>query len=184
MWKPPSGSFDATKPTHAAVAEPAYRTDPEKKRLYGLHLARGLKPFEAALQIVDDANQALWVSQNWLNDPLVIKAKNAIIEEKDLKLLDKEQLAAKFLAISEQKDLTGKFYIYEAKDRIAALKVYAEICGYIGKVEIDASTKNFTNNTMTIKLVSPDKKEEPAKIIEVIPNEKPLISLPKVKLVS
>ena len=143
IW-PPIGEFSVQKPTEWPSVDTLYRTDPEKKRLYGLALATGAKPFEAALKVFDDTNKALWVSQNWANDPIVLEAK-AIEPVNNEKLLDKEQLASKFLLIFNEKDPSGRFYANEAKDRIAALKVYAEICGYIGKVEIDASNKTYRN---------------------------------------
>ena len=60
------------------------RTDFAKKLEYGKLLKSGLKPFEAAIRLFDDTSSALWVSQNWPNDPVV--AQSPPLEEKSLKL--------------------------------------------------------------------------------------------------
>jgi hypothetical protein len=59
----------------------------------------------------------------------------------------------------------------EAKDRIAALKLYSDILGYTGKVEIDNSVTNNTLNEMTIKLVKPDP-SKPSIVIDNASNPK------------
>jgi len=186
MW-PPQGSFEVKAPAFApwskpiddlpssANAEPckpehAYRSDEGLKRLFGVEWAKNPKPFEAALVVfATDTNAALWVSWNWLTDPIVIAAKDAYAQNAELneKLLDKEQLAARLLQFAEEKDISGRFYILEGKDRLAAFKLYAEVQGFIGKLSIDASTNNFTNNELKITLVRPDPIEEKAaKVIE------------------
>lgn len=181
MWQPPQTCFEI-KPIEqwgSTIAAPnnSPNTDPEKKRLFALELAKGLKPFDAALNIYpDNTGLALWVSQNWLNDPEVIQTKEQS-NQTEIKLLDKEQLAAKVLKFSEEKDPSNKFYLAEDKVRLAALKLYAEICGYVGKVDIDLSTKNFTNNEMKIVLVSPEKEEKAVVIdneLEIVDNVLPL----------
>ena len=182
MWQPPKdGYFQVAplkpsdpwrlpEPRTAVVEEPL---DDNKKQEYGIALAKqdceGLQAaFKAACEIFGDNTQrALWVSNHWPRDPVVIAAKD--MYEKTVKsvrpLLDKEQLAAKLLSLAEEKiERNGQFYYTnEAKDRIAALKTYAEIAGYIGKIAVDASTNNFVNNEMKVTLVKPS--EEP-KVIE------------------
>jgi hypothetical protein len=153
-------------------AEEAYRSDPGLKRLFGIALAKHKKPFDAALEVFpDNTNHALWASWNWLTDPLVVASRDAYAQNIELseKLLDKDGLAARLLTFAEEKDPTGRFYICEAKDRLAALKLFAEVQGYIGKVNIDASTNTFTSNELKITLVKPQKAEE--KVATVIENE-------------
>lgn len=140
-----------------AVA-PSYQADEALKKAFGIELARASNAFEAACVVAeDDTSKALWISSNWICDPVVEASKDAYLKTLALSSppLDKEQLAAKVLALAEEKILKGGIPIpsIEAKDRIAAFKLYSEIMGYTGKVEIDNSSKTFTHNEMTIKLV-------------------------------
>ena len=182
---PPSGSFTVApiaafqpwaKPDiePAKAPEPAWRADEGLKKLFGIALAKHEKPFSAALDVFpDDTNAALWASYHWVNDPVVVASKDAYAQNIELseKLLDKEQLAAKLIKFAEEKDASGRFYICEAKDRLAAYKLFAEIQGFIGKIAIDASTNNFTNNELKITLVKPEIQEKiTAKVIEAEPD--------------
>jgi hypothetical protein len=166
--------------------EPAYRSDEGLKRLFGVEWAKNPKPFEAALIVFgEDTNAALWVSWNWLTDPIVLASKDAYAQNTELneKLLDKDQLAARLLQFAEEKDVSGRFYVLEGKDRLAAYKLFAEIQGFIGKLSIDASTNNFTNNELKLTLVRATKIEQEPEIIEqepVIENTLPV----NIKLVS
>lgn len=142
---------------------PAYQSDENLKKQFGIELAKATNPFEAGCNIFgEETNKALWVSFNWLNDPIVIASRDIYLKTVELSkpLLDKEQLAAKVLALADEKILkNGVYYpVIEAKDRIAALKLYSEIAGYTGKVEIDNS-KNITLNEMVVKLVKADEKK-------------------------
>lgn len=188
-WERPTGVFkiEPIKPSPWSimpVSEPpkqdiAYRTDEGLKRLFGIELAKNSKAFEAALVLFpDDTSKALWVSWNWLTDPLVVASKDAYAQNVELneKLLDKDALAAKLLTFADEKDATGRFYICEAKDRLAALKLYAEVQGFVGKVNIDASTNNFTNNELKLVLVKAEKQTTLTKTIEleeILPTELP-----------
>lgn len=180
MWQRPAGSFQVTP---LGTAEPEYRSNERLKRLFGQKLQQGIPPLDAALELLSDANAAVWVSDNWPNDPIVMEVKQEKAG-KPFKFLDKEQVADKVLAFYEQKDPSGTFFAYEGKERLAALKLYADICGYIAaKVEVDASTKNFDTKVMSIRLVSPEKKVETIEakpIPKINENVLPL----KVKLVS
>lgn len=142
------------KPVAAAIpAKPEIPNEEEAKKAFGIELARSNRPFDAAnLVFPENVRIALWVSQNWLSDPIVNAAKDLYGETLKLNkpILDKEQLADRVL--QEANDLP------EGKDRIAALKLYSEIAGYTGKVSIDASTKNYTHNEMTVKLVRAEEK--------------------------
>lgn len=142
----------------------AYQSDDNLKKQYGIELAKASNPFEAACKIFgEETSKALWVSFNWLNDALVIASRDIYLKTVELSqpILDKEQLAAKVLALADEKVLKNGVYVptIEAKDRIAALKLYSDIAGYTGKVEVDASTKTFTHNEMVIKLVKADEKK-------------------------
>ena len=169
MQWPPTGSFEVL------ANVPAYRTDFAKKLEYGKLLKSGLKPFEAAIRLFDDTSSALWVSQNWPNDPVV--AQSPPLEEKSLKLLDKEALAAKVLAFADEKDISGRFYVNESPERLKALELYAKIAGHIVKENVVVPITN-DNRTMNIRLVSPEKKvssdvidvtSEPIKSADIVP---------------
>jgi len=198
----PSGGWPSTSPPVSpwtvgaasvkAEETPAYQTDENLKKRYGIELAKTSNAFEAACTIFgEETNKALWVSFNWLVDPVVIASRDAYLKTLELsqKPLDREQLAAKLLALADEKILRNGVFVptIEAKDRIAALKLYSDVLGYTGKVEIDNSTKNFTHNELTIKLVKPDGKKP--LVVDNAPNVKSEIpndnSLPvTLKLVS
>jgi hypothetical protein len=163
-----------------------WQADPEKKRLFGIELAKHEKAFDAALVVYDDAGRSLWASQNLLTDPIVIGAKDAYLNQVDLteNLLDKNQLAARLLKFADEKDPSGRFYILEGKDRLATLKLYAEVQGFIGKVNIDASTNSYVNNELKILLVKAPTKEEPRVVEQEIINNNSNINIPSnIKLV-
>ncbi len=151
----------------AKVEAPAYQSDENLKKSYGIELAKSESgnAFEAACKLFkdDETNKALWVSFNWLSDPVVIASRDIYLKTValDTPLLDKNQLAAKVLALADEKILKNGVYLptIEAKDRIAALKLYSEIAGYTGKVEVDNSITNNTLNEMTLKFVRPEDKK-------------------------
>lgn len=182
--QPSTGWGNPFAQSSSKVLPDGWQDDEARKKLYGIELSKGRNnPFQAACVLFEDTSQALWASQHWINDPVVIAAKN---EHKSLNaedLLDKDALARKLLNFADERDHTGKFYISEAKDRLAALKLYAEVQGFIGKIDINASTNTFTNNVMSIRLVKPEPQQD-NKIIEH--DSEPVMenSLPKIKLVS
>lgn len=174
MWTPPEGSFTVQpigfKPwstPDVKPVEPAWRSDDTLKRAFGIALAKLKKPFDAGLDVFpNDTGQALWASVNWAHDPLVLASRDIYLDTVGISnnLLSKEQLAAKLLAFAEEKDVSGRFYICEAKDRLAALKLYSEVQGFTGpKVNVDLSS-NFTNNELKLVLVSAPQQE--TKVIE------------------
>jgi hypothetical protein len=184
-WERPSGTFSVEKPKTDVFAPvggwnekidpkspwqispsiaPSYQSDENLKQQFGVELAKAANAFEAACKVAgDDTSKALWISFNWLNDPTVIASRDVYLKTVELSSppLDRDQLAAKVLALAEEKILSpsGRLVsVVEPKDRIAALKLYSDILGYTGKVEIDNSTKSFTNNEITIKLVKAEAK--------------------------
>lgn len=198
MWQPPSGTFTVEKPATdkfmptggwAATVPPvspwtvgksasvpqAYQSDNNLKKSFGIELAKTANAFEAGCKVFgEDTNKALWVSVNWTNDAIVIASRDIYLKTVELGSppLDKDQLAAKVLALADEKILKNGVLIptIDAKDRIAALKLYSEIQGFTGKVEIDNSTKTFQHNEMVIKLVKAEEKKPV--VINSIPNVK------------
>ena len=108
----------------------------------------------------------MWVSQNWINDPIVLAVKDKYLEAASTSqtLLDKSQLGRKLLAMADEKNQSNTFYILDGKDRLKALELYAKVMGY--EKEQSVTNNNFIHNTMTVKLVEPEKKEVATKIIE------------------
>ncbi len=168
---PVDGWNDAVAPKapwqQATPITPSWQSDEELKKQFGIELAKSGKAFDAACILAgEDTSKALWISVHWLNDPIVIANRDIYLKILAVSSppLDKEQLAAKVLALSEEKALNKMGQMVpsiEAKDRIAALKLYSDILGYTGKVEIDNSTMTFQHNEMIIKLVKPEDKSKP-----------------------
>lgn len=154
---------------------PSYQTDENLKKQFGIELAKSVNAFEAACKLFgEDTSKALWVSFNWLVDPIVIASRDIYLKTLELsaKPLDRDQLAAKVLILAEGEKVerNGVFIpTIDAKDRIKAYELYSNILGFTGKVEIDNSTNSITHNEMTIKLVKADDKP---RIINQAPNVK------------
>lgn len=148
-----------------------WKDDAELKQAFGIALAQKFKnPFEAACSIFGKETQkALWASTQWLNDPIVAEAKKNytdVVTEK-VEIPTKEQLSIRLLTFAEEKVLVNgnELYAAEAKDRLAALKLLAELQGYINnKTEIN-NTINNRPNFMEIRFVEPSKDKE-VKVIE------------------
>lgn len=175
MWQPPERYFQVDPPAPAAQwglpspwVQPTddYRNDVNKKKEYGIALAKqGAMDLSAAFKagcevFPDNTNRALWVAHNWLNDAVVVAARDLYADSvrKEPEILDKDQFASRVLECAEEKRLAadGKLYpAIEAKDKLGFLRLYAEIKGYVGKNETNNSF-NFTNNSMQVKLVKPD----------------------------
>lgn len=158
--------------------EQDWKNDDDLKKLFAIELAKQPeKPFDAALKIFDkEANKALWASVEWIKDPLVLNVKNNFIEnlDDDVKLLNKEQLSLKLLFFAQETVLYNGNAIYsaEAKDRLAALKLYAEISGFMPKNNTEINNNFSPKNFMEIRFVEPERKEK--KIInKTIDNIKP-----------
>jgi hypothetical protein len=168
-----AGSVAAEQQIQKAI--PEYQSDENLKKAFGIELAKSKNPFEAGCKVFgEDTNKALWASFNWLTDPIVIASRDVYLKTLEFSAapLDREQLAAKVLALADEKIERNGVMIptIEAKERINALKLYSDIMGFTGKVEIDNSTKNFTHNELTIKLVKADAKKP--LVVDNAPNVK------------
>lgn len=173
MWQLPSDTtFEVLPPSN-------WQNDEASKRLFGIELNHHKTPFEAACAVFkDDTSKALWASQNWLFDPIVIEAKSAYNLAQPAKLLDREALSHRLLTFAEEKDPTGRFYISEGKDRLKAYEIYAKINGFI-----DKPTDNLPSIINEMKLIFVKPANENQKTIEH--EEQSVSSLPvNLKLVS
>ncbi len=175
---PPTPLFEA-KPLQARSAwglptapsepfKPTWHADIAKKKAFGEALGKGHLPFDAAQSVFPDTSEALWALQNWLRDPIVVEAREFV--ENNIKLLDKDAFLAKVLRIADERTATG-LPAHETKDRIALLRLYAEVQKFIGKVDIDLSSKTFVNNAMQITLVEATPPEPELKTVEHKPTE-------------
>ena len=174
-------------PPKSVIPTPIIENAEDKKRLFAIELAKVTDPFQAACNVCgQNTQEALWISKNWINDPNVVGYKDGYLNSaKTTKtLLDKDELAAKFLTMSEEKSASGSFYILEGKDRLKALELYAKIQGYLDSK--DNTKNNFIHNQMIVKFVKPDVKEVGSREIssnaKIIDNEG-IVPL-KVKLIS
>jgi len=160
---PDTFEVEPPKPKSAwNIPEPVINDADEKKRLFGIGLAK-TSPFKSACEIFkDDTNTALWVSHNWVNDPIVVAAKDKYLEaaDKSQELLDKEQFARMLLNMASEKNASQTVHILDGKDRLKALELYAKVTGLIDTKSDPLLTQNFVHNSMTIKLVEPPSKEK------------------------
>lgn len=167
--------FNARAPWAAPeLAAPEWRPDfadnEDKKIEYGIEWAKAGDGFRAGLELFnDEVPSSLWANRYWTKDPVVIASRDAYLlaAQKVKKPLDKEELLAKVLAFADEKDSNGRPLV-EAKERLNALKLYSDIQGFTGKVDINASTNtiNNTNNFAKIVLVKPEEKATEPKTIE------------------
>ncbi len=156
-------TFEVEPPVRSAwkSPEPVIENADEKKALFGIELAK-YPAFKAATEVFgEDTSTAVWVSQNWTNDPIVVAAKDKYLEAADTSqaLLDKAQLSRKLLAMAEEKNQSNTFYLLDGKDRLKALELYAKINGHLNDKLDASSVTNLIHNQMTIKLVSAEKEK-------------------------
>lgn len=168
--------------------KPDYADDKSLKQMFAIALARGLKPFDAGLEVFNgDTIKALWVSVHWIIDIQVIALRDAYLSSQKTveKPLDKEQLLARIMAFAEEKDIYGRPLV-EAKERLNAYRLYSDISGYTGKIDINASTNNnFVNKTVNLVMVKAGDNKSPMKTIDQSPNVKseiPNEGAPTIKL--
>lgn len=168
------------------ISKPEIENEEEKKKEFGLELARNTgQAFKAACNVFgDDTNKALWASRNWLTDPVVLVSRDLYLEavQASASLLDKEQFAHKVLKFADEKNQSGTFYLADTKDRLAALKLYAEVQGFVGKASDLNIHNNVTLKSISVRFIEPEVKQQ-AKIIDNEPNEFLNNSRVKIKLV-
>lgn len=117
--------------------------DEVTKAAFGVELARAAisrpeaSAFEVAKSLGLPTEIALVASKHWINDPITVDAREREAEVYRPPIPTKEELAAKILAVSDDRDA-------EAKDRLAALRLVAEMYEYIPK----APTTQVNNNVM------------------------------------
>lgn len=183
----PPGWGELPKP-----AKPVFEESDVNKKLYGVELAKGLTAYEAAKAVFPEGQGVcVWVAQNWIAEPVVIAAKDEYLQAIDAKSknLDKEQFLAKVMDFYDATYEIGgtKRYVNEGKDRLAALKLYAEAKGFVNKNTIEIDNIKTTNNFVGIKLVKPEPKDVTPEQSQV-PNTQSKIlnneAIPQLKLVS
>ena len=163
MWKSDT-YFEVETPSPWSIPampselqKPDWYGDIDKKVAFATRLGKGDRPLDAALFVFEKQSDALQAVQLWSRDPLVVETREKV--ESETNLLDKDALSRKLLKFADEKTPAGN-PIHESKDRIAAYKLYAEIQGYIGKINIDASQKTFNSNAMTITLVEAEQEQK------------------------
>lgn len=161
----------ADQPKWPQGTPPSFHNDENKKKEFGIALAKESVPFSAACSVCgDDTKAALWISTNWIADPIVIAAKDLYLKTvgANVTLLDKDQLAARLLQCAEEKITVGgrEVYINEAKDRLGFLKLYSDVRGYTGKVDANNSTNNFNITKIKVEVVEPKPREPITTVIE------------------
>lgn len=181
--KPAPAMAPWAQQTVQAIKPAANRYDESKKQLFGIELAKGHpSPFVAACTVFkEDTGAALWASQNWINDPVVIASTDAYKKTlaNQIELLDKEGLARRLLAFSEAKLPNGAL-ANEGKDILAAYKLYAEILSFKSEAPI---INNNAINEIKVVFVKPTSKE-PEKVIEAVEEPTHIDLPPNIKLVS
>jgi hypothetical protein len=180
----PVGGWGETVPPVSPWAmhqqsKPSYADDESLKKQFGIELAKCKKPFEAACYVFEtDTSAALWIATNWINDPIVIAAKDVYLKtvKAENYLLDKDGFAAMLMETALETEL-------EDKEKINILKLYAEVRGFLNKNETNIN--NFNNNEgLKIVFVKSDDAQPKVKVPNLkseILNDDPL-SL-KIKLV-
>lgn len=158
---------------------PPWHDDVELKKKFAARIVKGDTPYQAGMLLFNRQSEALWAVTHWERDPIVIEARESV--EKQVNLLDKSQLLAKLVQFANAKT-QGGMPIHEGKDILAAYKLYAEIEGYIGKFNIDASQKTFVNNSMQITLVEAEQEKETIKVIQRDRELEPLENALPIKL--
>lgn len=165
-WTATQKSIDPPKP---------FENDESLKKHFGVEWAKCEKPFEAACRVFEtDTSAAVWIASKWLTDPVVLAAKDVYLKqvEAETLLLDKDAFAVKLMKLSEESVDTprGRAYLLTGKERIEALKLYADVRGFLAK---DSNTVNNFNNNEGLKVVFVKAAEQaPVKIIDQVPNDK------------
>ena len=114
-------------------------------------IAEGEHPYKAALAVLGatETSQALKVHKLWANDPIVINEVsriNNILEEGDVGL-SKVAFLTKLLDTHKE--------LKDGKDKIAALRLYAEVRGFLKKDE-GVTVNNVTNKVLVVNSAGAD----------------------------
>lgn len=111
------------------------------KDLFALALLRQPdNPFQAAVKIFGtDTARALDISHRWPNDQYVLSKQAELLAEfgEEAFLPNKHDLARKLYELADT--------LTDGKEKIAALRLYADVRGYIEK---QTAIANVTNNTV------------------------------------
>lgn len=148
----PSGGWSTTVPPVSPWAtkqqsKPSYADDEALKKQFGIEWAKCEKPFAAACNVfLEDTSAALWIAANWLHDPIVNASKDAYLKtlKAETSLLDKDAFAVMLMELAAEVHPERRTYLLSGKERIDALKLYAEVRGFLNKNETNIN--NFTNN--------------------------------------
>lgn len=112
------------------------------KDMFAVALARDpSKALQAASYVFpEDRSEALRVAVEWVNDPYVL-AKLSEFEAENGGMPSKEKIGLRILAIADNEKI-------KPEDRLKALKLYADVFGFI-----DKPGTSITNNTLTVNRV-------------------------------
>lgn len=161
----------AVAPTWSTPAAPIIDDAEAKKKLFGMELAKGQAPFEAACTVFpSESGKALWASREWINDPVVIGAKDAYTKssEETISLLSKEELAIKVLKLSDLKSHENGKPLIDAKTKLDALRYYGELMNYTGKGSEPVGGVGRTDiATITFEFVEPEPRQ-PMRVITAV----------------
>lgn len=134
-----------------------------KQRFAAALLKQPGEPFKAALSIGLDTGKALRASSEWVNDEIVLKEQERLLEENENGALD--FLPTKADAARLAWDMANNDAAF-IEDKLKALKLYADIRGFIEKpaaVNVDQRVTN--NRVMLVKEFESDEDWE-AKALE------------------
>jgi hypothetical protein len=108
-------------------------------------------PFAAAQAVFGSAPEAFRISVEWLNDPYVVARKRDLLNElgEEGFLPSKAELAHLLLDAANEKNYSGA-YRHELKDRTAALRVIAEMLGYMPKAGVSVNVNNTVGNRVMV----------------------------------
>lgn len=138
---------EAPAPKAPAPIEESAEELSAKKAQFAELLLRNPQAFEVALVLYpNDTSKALRVATEWPNDPQVKTLQQSLLDGEEDFLPTKRDAAMLAFAIAKDE---SKF----AEDRLKALRLYAEIRGFIEKPQIAVNNNNVTqvNKVLILK---------------------------------
>jgi hypothetical protein len=117
-----------------------------KKRFAAMLLKEPGEPFKAALAAGLDTGQALRASVEWINDSIVLEEQTRLIEEQENGELDFLPTKAEAARLAWNIANSATF----VEDKLKALKLYADMRGFIPKVEAVKIDNSVTHNKVMI----------------------------------